>query len=278
MENNNKLLRSHRIRAALPIRIRGMSSEHKFFDEQSESLILSDHELMTRIHAEPELDTEIHIASLKNEMTGTFRVSWLSPASQSGAFNVGLERIESEGDLWEMDFPAAADPAIESLPEAQLQCRRCHERRVCTIPEAEEDFIRPGFRIARPCELCKATTIWEFVTETEFSKSEQGGASPKSSANHRGKGRAPLRIQVKVTRTMYGSVLEDICHTENVSRTGAYFYSQQGYEVGEKLSVVLPYKKGDLAIPLAARVVRLDQPGSGKYLGVAIQIVSGENG
>ncbi len=274
MDNSAKPVRRHRVRVGMLIRVRGMSAEQKFFDEETETLILSGHEVMARIHSLPELDSEIHITSLKNGAAGIFRVSWLGVEPQDGAHDIGLEKMEAEGDLWEMDFPAAAGPEEETLPQCRLECRGCHEKVLSAVPEAEEEFIRQGFRVARPCDHCKATTAWEFAAE-ESAEAERETGAP--AVDLRGKGRAPLRIQLQITRRRFGTPMDEVCHTENVSRTGAYFFSGHRYEVGEFVRVVLPYKEGDLAIPVPARVVRVDKPSSGDYHGVAINLLSGEN-
>jgi PilZ domain len=275
MEDSEKILRRHRVRTGLPVRVRGMSAEQRFFDEETGTLVLSANEVMLRIHALPELDSEIHITSLKNGVAGIFRVIWLGAEPQQGFHELGLEKIDSEGDLWEMTFPPPTSPEEESLPTYQLECRRCHQQILTMIPEAEAEFIRPGFRVARPCERCKATTGWEFTLPGESKEEKQGEGA--GFLDLRGKGRAPIKIRVKITRKKFGSVLQDVCQTENLSRTGAYFLTSQIYEVGELVSVILPYKEDDVAIPVSARVVRLARESSGSYRGVAIQLLSSEN-
>jgi Tfp pilus assembly protein PilZ len=84
------------------------------------------------------------------------------------------------------------------------------------------------------------------------------------------KGRAPLELPVKVTRQIYGTTLEDFSETINISRTGAYFQTSQNYNVGEIVQVVLPYKEGQQAIPVSARVIRIDQRPGSYYRAVAI--------
>lgn len=89
------------------------------------------------------------------------------------------------------------------------------------------------------------------------------------------KGRAPLKMQIKVLRQKRGAIVEDICETENVSRTGAYFLSSQNYQVAELVEVFLPYREGDGGIPAYARVVRQDQTNARSRRGVAIRFEKG---
>ena len=60
--------------------------------------------------------------------------------------------------------------------------------------------------------------------------------------------------------------------TDNVSRNGVYFFSSQAYEVGEPISVVMPYKEGDVAIPVPASGVRTDKRRSASQHGIAVQL------
>jgi hypothetical protein len=79
-------------------------------------------------------------------------------------------------------------------------------------------------------------------------------------------------MQIKVIRNNFGLPSEDICTTLNVSRGGACFVSALNYALGETLDVIMPYKEGELAIPVTARVVRLDPVKDGRHLAVAIKM------
>jgi hypothetical protein len=262
----------------MAIRVRGMDTQSKFFDEETETILLSPHEVMTRIRSLPELDTDLHVTSLKNELGGTYRVAWLNTEAREGFYDLGLEIVEPEGDLWEITFPPGPAAAQETLAETWLECRRCHQKIFTTVPEAESEFIRQGFRVARPCDQCRSTTAWEFASPEAAGDAASELVEKKGAVDLRSKGRAPLRLRIKVIRREFGVASEDVCQTENVSRTGAYFFTAQHYRVGEIVEAALPYKEGELAIPVQARVVRLDHPASSGYVGVAIHLLAADNG
>jgi hypothetical protein len=88
----------------------------------------------------------------------------------------------------------------------------------------------------------------------------------------RRKGRAPLETGIKVIRAHYGTILEDICKTVNVSRQGACFLTKEAYAVGERVSVVLHYKEGDEGMPVPAYVVRVEPPKDGVHNAVAVRL------
>jgi PilZ domain-containing protein len=263
--------RRHRIRTSIPLRVRGMSSQQKFFDEPAATILISEHEVMTRLSVPVDLETEIHITSLNTNVPGVYRVIWAHTTPTEGHYDVGLELVESERSLWDTEFPAPAEAGQENLTQAWLVCRRCGQKTFAALPETEEEFLRAGFIVARPCDQCKATTSWEYSPETAAME-EKAAAARKQGMNLRGKGRIPMQVRIKVIRKWFGQALEDVCETENVSRTGAFFYTQQNYQAGEMLEVILPFKQGDVAIPVPARVVRVGSPDQHNNRGVAIHL------
>jgi len=278
--------RIDRVIVTMPVRVRGMSTQTKFFDETVEASLVSPQAVVIQLRNLVDLETEVHLMNLQNHVGGTFRVTWVNTQAKDGWHNVGLELIEGEGDLWEMSFPAVEAGEEGAAAQAWLACQRCGQRLLTSIPEVEAAFLCDGFLIARACDRCKATTPWEFRTGPEQADSASAPAEGESNLSEsekilhklgkdlRRKGRAPLQMQIKVLRQKYGTVLEDICETVNVSGNGAYFLSRQNYDVGELIEVVLPYEEGALTIPVPARVVRRDEP-PGSYLhAVAIQLES----
>lgn len=257
-----------RVGAAIPVRVRGMSSRQKFFDESTETCYVGKSSVITRIQSFVDLETELHVVNIGNNLGGTFRVIWINTEGKEGWHDLGLELIESEGNIWEIALPSADEPPVAPFPHAWLQCQRCHGGRLTPVPEAEVEFISDGFVISRPCDTCKATTPWGFtpiVTESRASGPDGGKES-------RGSSRAPLNMKIKVIRGTHANSLEDICETINMSRTGVCFQTSKGYNVGEQVKVILPFKEGDVAFPVPARVVRLDKVKDSSLNAVALQL------
>jgi hypothetical protein len=261
------------VRVAIPIRVRGMSSQNKFFDEQTETDWVGEESVACHLQNLVDLDTEVHLTNLQTNVGGTFRVLWTIIRDYNGLQPVGLELLDPEGDLWAMTFPAGEAGEDAVAPQVWLQCQGCHQKLLTPVPEAQGEFLCEGFRVARHCEQCRATAPWGFTTETQTDAPAPAAAEAMPKEDQRAKGRAPLTMIVKVTRKKYGTTLQDLCQTINVSRTGAYFLTSQNYEVGEPLEVVINYKEGDLAIPAPAKVVRQDQPQGTFLKGVAIQLM-----
>ncbi len=272
-----KQRRSDRMQVSIPIRVRGMSVATKFFDEETQTTWLSKYGMMTRLRNRVDLETEVHVMNLQNSVAGTFRVAWINTRAHEGFHDIGLEQIEMEGDLWGIHFPPGEISPEETVAPVWLECQRCHEHTLAPVPEAEFEYLREGFLIARPCDRCKATTPWEFAVEAEIvvEPGEVTGTKKKAAQDLRGKGRAAIKMKIKVIRRSSGLSLEEVCVTDNISRNGVYFFSSEPYTVGEKISVVMPYKEGDVAIPVPASVVRMDKKRSTPQNGVAVQLLKG---
>jgi hypothetical protein len=254
--------RPNKVRLSVPTRVRGVSSQNKFFDEETETRWVSEKWLVAPIHYLVDLEAEIHVTNLRNEMAGTFRVVWVNTRDNDGLYMTGLELLEAEGEMWGVRVPPAEPGDQETAAQAWLECRQCHARRQFSVPEAEEEYLSEGFLIARECNQCKGTTPWFFSSETA-AESPPVGAPAKGRRDQRAKGRVPMKMKIKIERRKYGNVLEDLCETRDVSRKGVCFTSSQIYEVGETVQVVMPYKEGDVAVPVAGRVVRVDHPKEG---------------
>lgn len=266
--------RSDRVEIKIPIRIRGMSSENKFFDEVTETRLLSKHGLMTRLRFLVDLETEVHVTNLQNTISGTFRVVWVNTRAQEGLHNLGLELVETDGEMWGIHFPPSEPVADPSATSVKLECRRCRTRVHTAVPETEIEYLTVGFLIARHCDRCKATTPWEFAVEAEGTDhaGAKGSTRKKVENELRANGRVTIKMKIKVIRRVYGTPREEICETKNVSRSGVCFHTSEIYDVGEKVEVVMPYKEGDISIAVPARVVRLDQFQSVSQRAVAVQL------
>jgi hypothetical protein len=265
----------------LPVRVRGLSQKQRYFDEQTRTTHITQDFIVTRLPELVDLDVELHVTNRQTMVGGTFRVAWINQRPDEGLYEAGLELLEQEGEIWDWSsIPTAVETAQEG-PTIQLECARCYQQVSTTVPEADADSLREGFIIARPCETCKATTSWAFgvpmpavepvveepAADAIAAPAAAGAASatPKPagpSIENRLKGRAPIKMGIQIFRTKYGIDIFDICETINISRTGVYFSTTQGYEPGELVKVVVPYYPNTMSIPVPARVVRQDeQPG-----------------
>jgi|GEM_PF-937220 Tfp pilus assembly protein PilZ len=287
---------------ALPIRVRGMSTENKFFDESTQTILISQHGCMTRIKNLVELDSEVHVVSTKNDVAGTFSVVWVNTTDREGFYHLGLQLLQAEGDMWGIRFPATPSAEDESSAHAWLECTRCQRRHLASVPLSEMEFLGRGVLVARACDKCKATTPWAFAEEDQttpatslpeashvaplppgvlLSAFEPVYETPSATSNSperrrgpndRGKGRAPIKLRIKIIRDIYGTAIEDVCDTINVSRNGACFLTSHNYYLGETVKAILPYEEGGVNLPVLGKVVRKDQPkGSIDHL-VAVQM------
>jgi hypothetical protein len=277
--------------AKIAIRVRGLTRELRYFDEQATTTRVTHDFIVIRLRELVDLDVELHVANRVTTVGGNYRVAWINTRAEEGLYAMGLELLEPEGEIWDPALiPAGANSSDEG-PVIQLECERCHQVISSSIPEAEPDSLHEGFAIACHCDPCKATTSWIFhaetapapetLTESSTAETPAPATLPNptpvtpSGPQHenRQKGRAPIKMGIQIFRTKYGIDIFDICETINVSRTGVYFTTTQGYEPGERVKVVLPYHPHTMSIPVPALVVRQDERPGVHVKRVAIQML-----
>lgn len=276
---------------SVAIRVRGLSREERYFDEQTSTTRVTQDFIVIRLPKQVDLENEIHVTNLQTQVGGIYRVCWINNQPVGDLYSVGLELLEPEGDIWEPGSISKSLESGDSAPVVLLECQRCSHQIHAAVPEADDGSLHDGFTIARPCERCKATTGWAYVFEKpvtadmpspgeERVPGHEGTpnappSAPDPGRDQRQKGRAPIHLTIKIIRTKYGLPTYDVCQTINVSRTGVYFITEQGYEVGENLKVIVPYHPDSLAIPVPARVVRQDERPGSYEKGVAIHLNPG---
>jgi hypothetical protein len=269
-----------------------MSSEDYFFEEQTEAESTGPQAVAIRIKSLVNLETEIYLTNLKSATGGIFRVLWRNVRAEEGFHHVGLKLLEPDGDFKATDLPLACK-VEEAEPIVCLVCQSCHQKMLLPLPEIPSKYVSDGFQLVLHCDTCQSLTPWAFVTDQEKTRTSFSQLSSKAEPNGaeseireaakrkpagplvemRGKGRAPLNLAMKVVRSGLGISSDSICRTENISRTGIYFRTEQSFEIGEEVQVIVPFMEGAVAIPVPARVVRQDAPrgGFGHY-GVAVRL------
>lgn len=260
---------SPRFKVALPIRVRGMSADNKFFDETAETLYVSATSIITRLQSRLDLDSEVHVTSKVTRQGGTFRTVWVAAQESAGGYDTGMEMLDVEGNLWGKSLEKQGAAPESAAPEAYLKCQRCQAIHTAQIPEAFDEFIRKGFTIARHCEKCKGTTKWVFSAPEA---AEPVRAHEQGGPDDRRKGRIAIKMKIKIFCDRLGTIGEDVCETINVSANGLYFETQNPYKLGETLRIVAPFEEGSVAIPVPARVVRLDRPTDSSLTAVAVEL------
>lgn len=248
----------------IQVRVRGLSAESKFFDEEAEAQVLSSRSLLLRLKNPVTIETNIHITVPETSGEGDFRVFWALRYPIGGVFPCGAETLDFKGTLPVPDKPNPEE-GVERAAYTWLKCRRCNKTQAISLLDVEPQYLTKGFEISRMCDNCHSDTQWDFAAQDELEP-------PIPSVDRRGIGRAPLEMKLMVTRWRYGAPAEEICDTLNVSREGAYFLSDQIYEKGEEVEIVLPYQEGHPSIKLPAVIVRIDDTEGSHLRGVAIHI------
>jgi hypothetical protein len=154
-----------------------------------------------------------------------------------------------------------------------LECRRCRQVLLARMSLVELEVLQSSGLLTRECAKCGKATPWGHV-ERQVGMPAPGSdvkgalhdivqAGP-AEGTRRAAPRSVMRLPMRV-RSWYGG--EEVTQSENVSRSGLAFTSEQVYEVGEALMVACPYNPAGQNSEVRGRVARrFESGGPGRFL------------
>ncbi len=142
-----------------------------------------------------------------------------------------------------------------------LECRRCRAVKLCHLSLVEHEVLGTSGLLVKECEACGRSTSWSYKESSLTIPGDDRGAAlpnPESvnepaAAGVRKNIRVALQLPIRV-RSFRGG--EEFTRTENVSRGGLCFITDQSYEVGEVILVTCPYQAAGHNIEVRGQVVR----------------------
>lgn len=290
-----KRRRSERLYLTIPIRIFGTDPNARDFFEDALTMAVSRHGARIRIQNQVVADEEIHITNLSNNREDTFRVvGQVSPPRPGNPFSDwGVECLHPEINIWGMEFKDSAEDA--GAASALLECCACSSVVSVELTHEELDTLAASQLLSRSCSRCRQSTFWKPAstdrrqheaapvvqaltsaglpqqTRTDSPTSVPApGVERRQGEDRRQERRLAVRVPIRV-RAPDGSV--EVTKTENLSKTGARFFSEKEYAKEANLFVAAPYTPGEEPLETKAVVEEIeDLPGSvGKLYGVRFE-------
>lgn len=163
--------------------------------------------------------------------------------------------------FWGIHFPPP-EPEEAAEAAATIECRSCHTLANVTLSVVEADVLETAGMLSFQCEICNRETPWGYAKKPE--PPVPADASPELNAQEiiraRRYNRVALKLPVLVRRYSGGT---EITQTDDVSKGGFGFTSQNDYYVGEGLMVACPYSATARNIEVQAQIVRRQEvPGT----------------
>jgi len=263
------LRRSVRIAKEIAILLVGCDTRGKEFVEQTKTVVLSRHG--AGIVSRHKLGVEQELIVIQEQCNREADIRVVGEiGGEDGLYTYGVTFLDPNIDFWGIEFCSATD-ADTSDPSMALQCSICGRREVIDLGGLESDIYAIHDGLLRDCKHCHRSTLWKrtsaeapdnTVTPEAVSVSTEpvptpehipGPAASKNRRQH-------MRIKVNFTGCVrYRDFGEDIVLCENISRGGLCFKSSRCYDKTAAIEVAAPYAPGSAGIPVAARIVHVEE-------------------
>lgn len=238
--------RTERVKLSIPIRVMCFGGSAGDFVEDTHTLMVNrDGALIALKHRVTPEDT-IRIINLENLREADFRVVGEMRLEIPDYSGWGVECLERERTLWDIDFPPPLDPA-GSNAGALLECLGCNKQGLLVLSLIEVDLLESAGMLQRLCQHCGQLSTWTYADLTRRPKDVRVPMQPPVKPqvgkwNGKIERRTYKRIGVKLRaliRNARGE--EEIAKTENLSKGGLALCLKMTLSLGEFVTVICPY-------------------------------------
>ncbi|MFB3922094.1 MAG: PilZ domain-containing protein [Terriglobia bacterium] len=245
--------RTERIKLSIPIRVMCFGGSAGDFTEDTHTLMVNRDGALIALKHRVAADDTLRVINLENFREGDFRVVGelrLESADYSGW---GVECLERERTLWDIDFPPPLDPG-GSTAGALLECLGCGKQSLIVLNMVQVELLESSGTLQNLCQKCGHLATWSFADITRRPKvmPPVAAAAPQPPVTPQvGKwdGQAERRIYKRVAVKLRALVRnskgqEEIAKTENISKGGLALVLKIDLALGEFVKVICPYSGG----------------------------------
>lgn len=252
--------RSERLLITTPIRVEGVDRDGHKFAEDTHTLVINREGARIYLKRRVAPGAIVAVSSSVGRRTCMFRVVGPTQPQAGEGGEWGIETLEPNSNFWRIGFPPASES--EGQCAALIECRRCHGVKLSRLSLVEHEVLGTSGLLVKQCDNCGRSTSWSYKEPAMSLTEIDAGAAlpppdvlpePPITSNRRTHNRVALQLPIRV-RSFYGA--EEYTRSENMSRGGMCFISEQNHEVGEILLVTCPYEKGGHNIEVRGQVMR----------------------
>lgn len=176
----------------IPIRVLSFGGSAGDFSEDTRTLMVNRDGALIVLNHRVGPDEIVRIINLENFREADFRV--VGPVRQEGgeANHWGVECLDRDRSLWDIDFPRPLD-IKDSRGGALLKCKGCGKESLLVLSLTEISILDSSGAIEKLCETCGELSSWQYAEEhhTRKSRARQSDSTrPQHSAESAS---APLR-------------------------------------------------------------------------------------
>jgi hypothetical protein len=246
--------RTERLKLSIPIRVMCFGGRAGEFVEDTHTLIVNrDGALIALVHRLEAKDT-LRIVNLENFREADFRVVGEIRLESADFSGWGVECLERDRTLWDIDFPAPLDPG-GTTAAALLECLTCGKQGLLVLSLVEVDLLQASGTLEKLCDKCGQLSTWSYADVTRRPKQmppPQAAATPQAPVspnvgkwNGKIERRLFKRIAVKMRALVRDAKGEqEIAKTENLSKGGLAIILKMELSLGNFVTVICPYSGG----------------------------------
>jgi len=238
--------RTERVKLSIPIRVMCFGGSAGDFVEDTHTILVNRDGALIALKHRVASDETIRIINLENFREGDFRVVGEMRLESPEYSGWGVECLERERTLWDIDFPPPLDPA-GSNAGALLECLGCNKQGFLVLSLIEVGLLESAGMLQRLCQHCGQLSTWTYADLTRRPKDVRVPMQPPVKPqvgkwNGKIERRIYKRIGVKLRaliRNARGE--EEITKTENLSKGGLAIILKMRLSLGEFVTVICPY-------------------------------------
>lgn len=252
---------TERIMLEIPVRVVYFGGSGSAFSEDTHTIFVNrDGALIPLKHPVAPGET-VRIINLENTREADFRVVGSMRFERGEVTEWGMECIDKNLTLWQIEFPSPISPTGEKAG-ALLECEACKKQGLRVLTLEEVGVLESVGRLEQLCGACGDLTTWVFADVKRrpkaVSQPETGAPAPQpekwdGKRERRLYKRVALKLPVLI-QNREGDA--EIVKTEDVSKGGIAVCLQMKLAVGEGVTVVCPYSEGGQQIGQEAEVRR----------------------
>ncbi len=255
--------RSDRVYLQVPIRVSGRDASDVPFAEETVTVNINSYGACITLAQSLAPGQIVRIQNLGNKLEREFRVVGLVRKVFGERAEWGVELMDGSPGFWAVEF---TPPPDSIQPKVLIQCKACSKATLAPLSLGEYDLLLQIGLVSRHCDRCDETTRWLPAIESAIT----GGGSPASTSlghDERRKTRR-MRLTMRVQLSRANGNRETV-QTLDVSKGGLCFRSKEAYEVGERISFLLPHRQDKGPAETKGLIVRSSRLAGGWLYGVA---------
>jgi PilZ domain len=254
---------SERVLLRIPIEVKGKDSAGKMFKEVASTLVINRDGARITLKQAVRVNDRLTITNLRSQTSCPFRVVSQGGQSLGEGPEYGIECLERNLAFWGIEFPdksgaKAAKPPEQEVVDALIECSVCRFRELAQLRMAQFRALSERSSLSRTCIKCNVATEWRFSSadgDGGKAASSPGPILEKASAGGAER-RRTKRITVKLpVRIRLINGREEVTRTENLSKTGVCFISEQTMTVGQPINLTVGYEPGKNESEIGAQVL-----------------------